>query len=97
MRSLTLLALAVFATLPLAAHDHGWRRPRRVVIERDVCRDSYRPWDEDRWAGRGYYRRYAVRGEDCDDRVVFGPPVVLRPWPGPLPPPFRGRVELWIH
>ena len=93
MRSLTLLALAVLATLPLSAHDHGWRRPRRVVVERDVCRESYRPWDEGRWAGRGDYRSYG-RDYDCDDRVIFEAPVILRPRPLP---PFRGRVEFWIH
>lgn len=100
MRRLALLALATLAAFPLSAHN-PWRRPRRVVIvERDACRDSYRPWEDGRWERRGDYypEAYArpYRDEDCDEgRVILRP--LPRPLPRPLAPPFQARVELWFH
>ena len=97
MRSLVLLALVTFATLPLAAHD-PWGAPRpRVVFEaprcapyrhREAqCRDERRDerWDErrdERWDERWHHPTRAWR-YDCDDERSH-----LRP----LAPPFRGRL-----
>jgi hypothetical protein len=95
MRRLALLALVALAVAPLSAHDHYWRRPRRVIVVEGSCRPydrgEYRHWDEDRWERRDYDRRYSRRYECDDDRVI------LRPLPRPLAPPFQGRVEFWIH
>lgn len=98
MRSLVLLALAVLATLPLSAHEHG-RGPRRVVVvERPHCapqpRWEVRHWDDRRWDDRRddrWERRRAYSRYDCDDdRIVLG-------LPRPLLPPLRGRVVIRLR
>lgn len=96
MRRLILLALVALAAFPLSAHGR-WRGPRRVVVYGDSCRGSYhrwegRTWSDDRWERRDRMRH---RRHGCEeDRVFLGP---LYPPPPPLPPPFQGRVELWIR
>jgi hypothetical protein len=99
MRRLVLLALVTLSVFPLSAHGR-WRGPRRVVIERDACRDAYRHWDDEDWdrRDRAYYRG-DDRRYDCDgeDHVILRERVVLRLLPRPLPPPFQGRVEFWIR
>src|SRR5512133_229436 len=93
LASLAFLALATLAAFPLSAHSR-WHGPRRVVVEREVCRDTFRRGDDDRWDDRGrayYHRDYRPYG--CDDRVVPRDRVVLRP----LAPPFQARVEFWLH
>ncbi len=96
MRSLVLLALAVLATLPLSAHEHG-RGPRRfVVVERPTCapqpRWEARHWDDRRWDDR-WERRHAYRRYDCDEeRIVLGLPL-----PRPLLPPLRGHVVIRLR
>ena len=99
MRSLALLALAALAALPLSAHDH-WRGHRPAVVIQESCRPAYR-WEarryadrrwENRWERHGYYRHDRdddYRRYDYDDARV-----ILRPLPGPLAPPFEGRVVL---
>lgn len=100
MRSLVLLALAVLATLPLAAHGHG-RGPRRfVVVERYSCapypRWEARRWDDRRWddcRDERWERRRAYGRHDCDDdRLVLGLPL-----PRPLLPPLRGQVVIRLR
>jgi hypothetical protein len=98
MRHLVLLALVALVAVPLSAHDHHWRGPRRVVVEVS-CRPSYRGeerrWDDDRWERSRYDRRYERRYErryGCDDDRV-----ILQPLPRPLVPPFQGRVELRLR
>lgn len=100
MRSLVLLALAVLATLPLSAHEHG-RGPRRfVVIERPTCapypRWEARHWEDRRWEDRRddrWERRRAYGRYDCDDdRIVLGLPL-----PRPLLPPVAGRIVIHLR
>jgi len=92
VRQLALLTLVALAALPLSAHG-GWHGPRRVVVVEAPCRPD-RYWEHERHERRehrgcGWGHRY-----DCDpDRVVMQPMLL----PRPLPPPFQGRVELWIR
>ena len=75
LASLALLSLATLAAFPLSAHGR-WHGPRRVVVEREVCRDTYRRGDDDRWDDRGrayYHRDYRPYDRDERDR----PPVIV--------------------
>jgi hypothetical protein len=86
MRSLTLLALAALAALPLSAHDDC--RAHRSVVVLESCRHFSR-WEAHRWDNRWEHRAYPRR-YDRDEG-----PVCLYPQPHPLAAPFEGR--LWLH
>jgi hypothetical protein len=96
MRSLILLALAVLAALPLAAHERGFSRSRGR-IEFEASRAPYHRLDRERWEHRGWERRdwerQAWRRSQAWDEECFP----VRPRYPICPPPFGVRLELRLR